>query len=70
MFSDDNNFPNPKLTPNSASDVKVIEVTLYSGVDGTGIYNMHLSPTEGRLPNLVAFLNKQAAGAVFCVWQE
>ena len=64
MFSDDNNFPNPKLTPNSASDVKVIEVTLYSGVDGTGIYNMHLSPTES-----CGFL-EQAAGAVFCVWQE
>ena len=34
MFSDDSNFPNPKLEPNSSSEVKVIEVILYLGVDG------------------------------------
>ena len=36
MFSDDYKVANPKLTPNSSSDVKVIEITPYLGVNGTG----------------------------------
>ena len=34
--SDDNNFANPKLAPNSSSDVKIIETTFYAGIDGIG----------------------------------
>ena len=33
MFSDDDNFPKPKLAPNSSSDVNVMEIMLYLGVD-------------------------------------
>ena len=42
MFSDElnrgieHNFTNPKLAPNPSSDVKVIEITLYVIVNGTG----------------------------------
>ena len=36
MFSDDYSIANPKLTPNSSSDVKVIEIPPYPGVNGTG----------------------------------
>ena len=36
MFSDDYSIANPKLTPNSSSDIKVIEITPYPGVNGTG----------------------------------
>ena len=30
------NIANPKLAPNLSSDVKVVEVTPYQGVNGTG----------------------------------
>ena len=36
MFSDGNNFGDRKLAPNSSSNVKVIKIMLYPGVDGTG----------------------------------
>ena len=36
VFSDDYNVTNPKLAPNSSSDVKFIEMTPYPGVSGTG----------------------------------
>ena len=39
MFPDDYNVANPKLAPNSSSDVKVIEMTPYPGVNGTGPLN-------------------------------
>ena len=29
----DNNFPNPKLAHNSLSDVKIVKIKLYLGVD-------------------------------------
>ena len=29
MFSDDNNFSDPKLSPSLSSDVKVIQITPY-----------------------------------------
>ena len=43
MFSDDNNFANPQLAPKSSSEVKVIKMTPYPGINATGpVYN----PTE------------------------
>ena len=36
VFSDDYKVANPKLAPNSSSDVKVIEIMPYPGVNGTG----------------------------------
>ena len=36
MFSDNSNFETPKLAPNSSSDVKVVEIRPYPGVNETG----------------------------------
>ena len=42
MFSDDYNVANPRLAPNSSSDVKAIEITPYPELNGTGPLYLYL----------------------------